>query len=137
MDISRVVQTWCASSDDPEGGGRAGTGYLVSSELVLTAQHCVNLPDPVIEVQRPSPDGSAPWYRATVLAAGNTDIALLLIDDARWAPGRIRKVRWGRIDVSPRASGTVSPAGPWVSRTRSEPRARCATRKRSTAPSRP
>ncbi|WP_052863788.1 S1 family peptidase [Streptomyces niger] len=99
MDITRVMEIWCRSSRDDEQP-KAGSGYLVSTDLVLTARHCVNLAEAVVDVRRVARTGTGQWHRAEVLwmaPEGASDIAVLHIRDSGWTRQRLRPVRWGRL----------------------------------------
>ncbi|MFF3504192.1 FxSxx-COOH system tetratricopeptide repeat protein [Streptomyces sp. NPDC003247] len=97
---------------DP-GGGIAGSGYLVTDGLVLTAYHNVRHAGSVsgraVEVRQLAPHGQRPtaWTAAEVLwpeeppdldRDPHTDAALLLITDPAWRPpAAAAPVRWGRL----------------------------------------
>ncbi|MFJ4621457.1 FxSxx-COOH system tetratricopeptide repeat protein [Streptomyces sp. NPDC088812] len=99
---------------DP-GGGIAGTGYLVTDGLVLTAYHNVRHAGSgsgrAVEVRRLALHGQQPtaWLAAQVLwpeqppgidQDPHTDAALLLITDPAWRPpAAAAPVRWGRLPV--------------------------------------
>ncbi|MFF3911179.1 tetratricopeptide repeat protein [Streptomyces sp. NPDC001848] len=107
MDIQRVVEVW-----DP-AGRIAGTGYLVTDSLVLTAYHNIehagSASGRVVEVRRLARHGEqhAAWVAAEVLwpeqtpdveQDPHTDAALLLITDSAWQPPHsATPVRWGRL----------------------------------------
>ncbi|MFG3101659.1 tetratricopeptide repeat protein [Streptomyces sp. NPDC048182] len=119
MDVRRVVEVW-----DP-GAGIAGTGYLVTDRLVLTAFHNVRGPARAVEVRRLAPHGQRQdgWAAAEVLwperapdlaADPHTDAALLLVTDTAWQPPDppLPAVRWGRLP--PPADGMVDTRVPCV-----------------------
>ncbi|MEU3877995.1 trypsin-like serine protease, partial [Streptomyces sp. NPDC029704] len=104
MDRARVVEVWAPSGDRH----RVGTGYLISSRLVLTAHHAVaDTPAPEqVGVRLLDPAGGTTWMAAErVWPAGPVDLvahpeqdgALLRIVDPAWRPPRVEPVRFGRI----------------------------------------
>ncbi|MEU6005945.1 tetratricopeptide repeat protein [Streptomyces sp. NPDC047453] len=107
MDVQRVVEVWDAA------GQIAGTGYLITDRLVLSAyhniQHAGSTAQRAVEVRRLALHGEQPaaWIAAEVLWPGqppdieqdpHTDAALLLITDTAWQPPiSAAPVRWGRL----------------------------------------
>ncbi|WP_042407545.1 S1 family peptidase [Streptacidiphilus carbonis] len=107
MDVQRVVEVWNPA------GKIAGTGYLITDRLVLTAHHNVRDADSAsaraLEVRRLAVYGEPPatWVAASVLwpeqppdveQDPQADAALLLITDAAWQPpASAAPVRWGRL----------------------------------------
>ncbi|MFF7342155.1 NACHT domain-containing protein [Streptomyces sp. NPDC008163] len=102
-----MVEIW-----DP-AGRIAGTGYLITDHLVLTAYHNIERADArsgrAVEVRRLALHGEdqAAWAAAEVLwpeqpphleLDPHTDAALLLITDRQWQPPvSLPPVRWGRL----------------------------------------
>ncbi|MEE1759648.1 tetratricopeptide repeat protein [Streptomyces sp. SP18BB07] len=109
MDVRRVMEVW-----DP-AGGIAGTGYLITDRLILTAfhniQHAGSASDRAVEVRRLTRHGDqeTAWMSAEVLwpeqppdivQDPHTDAALLLITDSVWKPPvAVKPVQWGRVPV--------------------------------------
>ncbi|MGW1069250.1 tetratricopeptide repeat protein, partial [Streptomyces aureus] len=109
MDVRRVIEVW-----DPVGG-IAGTGYLVTDRLVLTAYHNVQRAGSssrrAMEVRQLARHGErqSAWVSAEVLWPDqppdinqdpHTDAALLLITDLAWQPPTaVTPVHWGRVPV--------------------------------------
>ncbi|MFF1342053.1 FxSxx-COOH system tetratricopeptide repeat protein [Streptomyces sp. NPDC058290] len=110
MDTRRVTEVW-----DPVGKV-AGTGYLITDRLVLTAHHNIqkaagSASERAVEVRRLALHGEQPsaWMAAEVLwpeqppdieQDPHTDAALLLITDAAWQPPTsAAPVRWGRLPL--------------------------------------
>ncbi|MGI3226603.1 trypsin-like serine protease [Streptomyces sp. GTA36] len=107
MDVQRVVEVW-----DPTGQV-AGTGYLITDRLVLTAfhniQHAGSSSERAVEVRRLAMHGEQQtvWVAAEVLwpeqppdieQDPHTDAALLLITEPAWQPHvSAALVRWGRL----------------------------------------
>lgn len=105
--MQRVVEVW-----DPTGR-IAGSGYLITDHLVLTAYHNIqrarSAPQRAVEVRRLALHGEqqAAWVAAEVLwpeqppdleQDPHTDAALLLITDSAWQPpATAAPVRWGRL----------------------------------------
>ncbi|MFE2534210.1 tetratricopeptide repeat protein [Streptomyces sp. NPDC059371] len=115
MNVQRVVEVW-----DPVGR-TAGTGYLITDRLVLTAYHNVqgagSTSPRAVELRRLALHGTqeTAWVAAEVLWPEpspdieqdlHTDAALLLITDSAWQPpASVEAVRWGRLPVP--SSGMV------------------------------
>ncbi|MEV4742594.1 hypothetical protein [Streptomyces sp. NPDC049555] len=104
MERSRVVEVWAPSPDRH----RVGTGYLISSRLVLTAHHAVaDTPaQQQVRVRLLDPTGGTTWMAAErVWPAGPVNLtvhpeqdgALLRIVDPAWRPPGGEPVRFGRI----------------------------------------
>ncbi|WP_369260051.1 tetratricopeptide repeat protein [Streptomyces sp. R35] len=110
MDVRRVMEVW-----DPTGQV-AGSGYLITDHLVLTAFHNIqraagSASERAVEVRRLALHGEQPtaWVAAEVLwpeqppdieQDPHTDAALLLIADSVWQPPvSAEPVRWGRLPV--------------------------------------
>ncbi|MFE9925761.1 tetratricopeptide repeat protein [Streptomyces sp. NPDC005774] len=109
MDVLRVMEVW-----DPTGR-IAGTGYLITDRLVLTAyhniQHAKSAYERAVEVRQLALHGERQtvWASAEVLWPDqppdieqdpHTDAALLLITDSAWQPPTFAKaVHWGRMPV--------------------------------------
>ncbi|GAB7109721.1 hypothetical protein JCM4814A_80360 [Streptomyces phaeofaciens JCM 4814] len=109
MDVRRVMEVW-----DP-AGGIAGTGYLVTDRLLLTAyhniQHAESSSGRPVEVRQLARHGEqeCAWASAEVLWPDqppdidqdpHTDAALLLITDPTWQPpASVKPVQWGRVPV--------------------------------------
>lgn len=88
--------------------GRAGSGYLIGDDLVLTARHVV---DGVrergsLEIRQLDPEGRTDWKAAELVwlpeavasgALPDADGALLRITGPDWQPPRTPPVRFGRI----------------------------------------
>ncbi|MET8860468.1 tetratricopeptide repeat protein, partial [Streptomyces sp. NPDC004579] len=107
--MRRVMEVW-----DP-AGGIAGTGYLVTDRLVLTAYHNVQRAGSssrrAMEVRQLARHGErqTAWVSAEVLWPDqppdinqdpHTDAALLLITDPAWQPPTaVKPVQWGRVPV--------------------------------------
>ncbi|MGP4000344.1 NACHT domain-containing protein [Streptomyces sp. 8N706] len=99
MDKQRVVEVWFSA-------GKAGTGYLVADDLILTAHHNVCADDPAhsIEIR---PLGGTAWVTAERIWPAQeggparppgADAALLRITDPTWRPpSGSAPVRWGRV----------------------------------------
>ncbi|MFF2130357.1 tetratricopeptide repeat protein, partial [Streptomyces olivochromogenes] len=111
-----MVEVW-----DP-AGQIAGTGYLITDRLVLTAFHNIqhtaeSASERPVEVRRLALHGEQPaaWVAAEVLwpeqlldieQDPHTDAALLLITDSAWQPlVGTAPVRWGRLPAP--SSGAV------------------------------
>ncbi|MFF2130753.1 tetratricopeptide repeat protein, partial [Streptomyces olivochromogenes] len=105
-----MVEVW-----DPTGQ-IAGTGYLITDRLVLTAFHNIqqtaeSASERPVEVRRLALHGEQPaaWVAAEVLwpeqppdieQDPHTDAALLLITDSTWQPPiSAAPVRWGRLPL--------------------------------------
>ncbi|WP_406478579.1 FxSxx-COOH system tetratricopeptide repeat protein [Streptomyces sp. NBC_01615] len=116
MDVQRVMEVW-----DP-AGQIAGTGYLITDNLVLTAYHNIQRAGSTtqrsVEVRRLGLHGEqhAEWMAAEMLwpeqppdieQDPHADAALLLITDSAWQPSvAAAPVRWGRLAApSPGAVG--------------------------------
>ncbi|MFD4970150.1 tetratricopeptide repeat protein [Streptomyces sp. NPDC058424] len=121
VDVQRVVEVW-----DPAGQA-AGTGYLITDRLVLTAhhniQHAGSTPQRAVEVRRLARLGEqqAAWMAAEVLwpeqppdieQDPHTDAALLLITDTAWQPP---------VSAAPVRCGSLPTPSPGVA----EPRIAC------------
>ncbi|MFJ3304786.1 tetratricopeptide repeat protein, partial [Streptomyces sp. NPDC086549] len=107
MDVQQVVEVW-----DPTGQV-AGSGYLITDRLVLTAYHNIqqagSSSERAVEVRRLARHGEEPasWMAAEVLwpeqppdieQDPHTDAALLLITDSAWQPpASAAPLRWGRL----------------------------------------
>jgi Trypsin-like peptidase domain len=81
---------------------RAGSGYLVTDRLVLTAAHAVAAAGSAVRIRRLA--GGATLLAGRVVWSQHgegMDAALLEITDARWeAPTDLAPVRWGRLVTS-------------------------------------
>ncbi|WP_369260048.1 trypsin-like serine protease [Streptomyces sp. R35] len=109
MDVQRVMEVW-----DP-AGQIAGTGYLITNRLVMTAyhniQHAGSTSQRAVEVRQLTLYGQQPaaWVDAEVLwpeqppdieQDPHTDAALLLIADPAWQPPvSAAPVRGGRLPL--------------------------------------
>ncbi|MEV6018223.1 MULTISPECIES: FxSxx-COOH system tetratricopeptide repeat protein [unclassified Streptomyces] len=117
MNVQRVVEVW-----DPVGR-IAGTGYLITDRLVLTAYHNVqgagSTSPRAVELRRLALHGDkqSEWVAAEVQwpeqppdieQDPHTDAALLRITDPAWQPpALLEQVRWGRLPTaSAGAAGT-------------------------------
>ncbi|MEW2490011.1 FxSxx-COOH system tetratricopeptide repeat protein [Streptomyces sp. NPDC048411] len=96
MDGQRVVEIW------DESGKSAGTGYLVTDRLILTAFHNVEGAGR-LEARRLLGE----WVAAEIVwpqeppdlkREPQADAALIRITDQSWVPPHGAPVRWGRID---------------------------------------
>ncbi|WP_405966096.1 tetratricopeptide repeat protein [Streptomyces sp. NBC_00015] len=115
MDVRRVMEVW-----DPEGE-IAGSGYLITDRLILTAYHNVqsagSTSDRAVEVRQLALHGEqqTAWASAEVLWPDqppdieqdpHTDAALLLITDSAWQSlSSVKPVQWGRAPM-PSAGAT-------------------------------
>lgn len=107
MNLQRVMEVWNPDSK------KAGTGYLITPHLVLTAYHNIQPRDSAtlsqrFEVRRLGlgPTEHWDWMAGKVLwpedpldvdADPGSDGALLLITDDRWQPPDSAPVVWGRL----------------------------------------
>ena len=108
FDAGRVAKIY----RDEKNTGSFGSGYLVTSDLVLTAAHvCASgTVGDSCDVRFLEGDRTTPWLDARIAWRDDTlDTALLRLHDDRWQPDRVTTVRWGRIvgtsSLSCRAAG--------------------------------
>ncbi|MDP5315595.1 S1 family peptidase [Streptomyces poriferorum] len=106
MKKKRVVEVWAQRGEDDWG---CGSGYLVSSRLVLTAAHVIV--DGKLDGTRTFDElatsddvrlgawGFSDLFTGKVIWRGegpDLDVALVEITDDAWAPTALPPVRWGR-----------------------------------------
>ena len=105
MDRARVVEIWNSARKEHN----FGTGYLISSQLLLTAYHIVGDTDAAngtVNVRRLDPAGGTEWLTAELIwptqpvdikVHPERDAALFRITDANWRVPRSAPTRLGRI----------------------------------------
>ncbi|QHA07526.1 hypothetical protein GQF42_33220 [Streptomyces broussonetiae] len=105
MDRARVVEIWNSARKEDN----FGTGYLISSHLLLTAYHIVgrtDVADGAVKVRRLDQAGGSEWMNAELIwptqlvdikAHPERDAALFRITDASGRAPRLTPTRLGRI----------------------------------------
>lgn len=99
----RVAEIWVRHAD---GEWHCGSGYLVTSRLVITAAHVLGGlggPYPDAEVKaRFLPYGGRLWEARYLWHASDadTDVALIVVTDTAWEEPTMTPVRWGRLTCS-------------------------------------
>jgi tetratricopeptide (TPR) repeat protein len=99
-EMGRAVQVFASAGED--GRGRNGAGYLITTDLVLTARHVVRDADGAIEVRQ---FGTEDWVAAAVVWSGAEDceIVLLRLTETVGSVGPLGSARFGRLVGSQRA----------------------------------
>ncbi len=110
LDSARVVQVFAPVGD--EGLGRKGAGYLVDSDVVLTARHVVQDATAACEVRRLG-DARAFASRVEWSGQGGFDAAVLRIVDDEWPRPEMEPVRFGRL-VSDARTACEALGFPWA-----------------------